>query len=65
MVCNTWMAEPGSVCCSVDRQSLPMAHRVTFTLHRTEQLFVPSTVCKVTHPSYLVPRGREGVWYQW
>lgn len=47
-------------------QALPSrgSHRVAFTLHRTEQLFVPSTVCEVTHPSYLVPRGREGVWYQ-
>lgn len=39
------MAEPGSLCCSRDRQSPPMA-QCHFTLHRTEQLFVPSTVCE-------------------
>lgn len=46
MVCSTRVAEPGSVCCSVDRQPMPMAHSVTFTLHRVEQLFVPSAVCE-------------------
>lgn len=55
MVCNTWMAEPGT--------GSPFPWLIvspSLCTERTEQLFVPSTVCKVTHPSYPVPGGEGG-----